>query len=212
MSLHDWLLFSSIALVATITPGPAVLLVSSHSIQLGVRYSIATILGNISGLFIMSLSAILGLSALILYSATAFFTIKILGALYLIYLGIKLWKNGFGLPKTGDATPTPQIKTHQLTKCYVQGILVALSNPKAIVFTTALFPQFIDTSGALFLQFTVLVTTFMTLSFSCLLAYAFLAHKTHQQGQKLKRLSHIEKFFGGAFILSGVALASSSQR
>ena len=92
MDFDSWLLFASIALVATLTPGPAVLLVSTHSVSFGTRYSIATMAGNVTGLFIMSLFSVLGLSAIILHSAPIFFTVKMIGACYLIFLGIKLWR------------------------------------------------------------------------------------------------------------------------
>ncbi len=94
MNFESWLLFSTIALIATITPGPAIILVSANSSSYGVKKAIYTILGNISGLFCMSLMAVLGLSTLILCSAPIFFTLKIIGTLYLIYLGVKMWKNG----------------------------------------------------------------------------------------------------------------------
>ena len=98
MEFDSWILFSSIALMATLTPGPAVLLVSTHSVSFGTRQSVPTMLGNISGLFIMALLSVLGLSAIILHSATIFTIVKLTGAAYLIYLGIKLWRNGM-LPK-----------------------------------------------------------------------------------------------------------------
>src|SRR5210317_715863 len=97
MNLDSWLLFASIAFIATITPGPAILLVTTHSVSYGTRRSVATMLGNVSGLFIMSLLSVMGLSTLILHSAPIFFAVKIIGALYLIYLGAKLWRHGFGL-------------------------------------------------------------------------------------------------------------------
>ena len=95
MTVESLLIFTSIGFIAAITPGPAILLVSSNCIKYGLRKSIATILGNITGLFTMSLLAVLGLSTVILYSAPVFIALKLVGACYLVFLGVKLWRNGF---------------------------------------------------------------------------------------------------------------------
>lgn len=208
MDLHNWLLFSSIALVATITPGPAVLLVATHSISHGVGRTIYTILGNISGLFCMSLFSVLGLSALVMLSSTTFMIIKIGGALYLIYLGAKLWRNGFFqgvvIAQNSGATRKSSLRL------YTQGLLVALSNPKAIAFTTALFPQFIDHQTALLPQFTILVATFMSYSFLCLFIYSRLSVTT-RAGVRNTRLDKIlSRIFASLFITSGIGLATTS--
>ena len=209
MSIESWLLFSSIALVATITPGPAVLLVTSHSLTQGLWRSIATILGNITGLFSMSLASVLGLSTLILLSADAFMVLKAIGALYLIYLGVRLWRNGFHLaPQTSGQSPAKS----SLGSLYLQGLLVSLTNPKAIAFTTALFPQFIDAGSPLALQFSILVATFTGFSFFCLLGYGWMAHRAKSRASRLVSSALLGKVFGGAFVGSGLLLASSGQR
>ena len=137
MNYDSWLLFTSIALMATITPGPAILLVSTHSVTFGTKYSVVTMIGNISGLFILSLLSVLGLSAIILHSAPIFFTVKLVGAGYLVFLGLKLWKNGFGLEAIQTAENGNEQRRPSIVKLYGNGLLVALSNPKAIAFTTA---------------------------------------------------------------------------
>ncbi len=209
MSIESWLMFSSIALIATISPGPAVLLVSSHSIYYGSCRSVYTILGNISGLFIMSLCSVLGLSALVLYSSTAFIVLKTIGALYLILLGLRLWRDGFQVRNSSSLKPPLTPHSNNL-KLFSQGLLVALSNPKAIAFTTALFPQFIDRMSPLPAQFTLLVVTFMTYSFICLFIYARLAEKTRITLHKSRRAKVISRIFASLFIGSGIGLGISS--
>ena len=212
MNYDSWILFASIAFIATITPGPAILLVTTHSVTFGTRCSIATMLGNVTGLFIMSLLSVMGLSAVILHSAPIFFLVKIAGALYLVYLGLKLWRHGFGL----DALRSAQRETSQprprVTKLYVNGLFVALSNPKAIAFTTALFPQFILPEQPVALQFTILIITFMSLSFACLFAYAVMAAETKNRSAHIRLPGIMSKVFGGAFVGSGVFLASATQK
>lgn len=208
MELHTWLLFSAIALTATITPGPAVLLVSTHTLAYGHSKALYTILGNISGLFTMSLLSVLGLGALVLYSQTAFTILKIVGAVYLIYLGIRLWKNGFQQHNTLNTHQT--YHSESVLKLYLQGLIVALSNPKAIVFTTALFPQFIDQEQPLLPQFSLLVFTFMLYSFICLALYSWLSAKTKKSVQCSQAERVISKLFGALFIASGIALGTTS--
>ncbi len=208
MEFNTWLLFSSIALIATITPGPAVLLISSQSFNHGPLGAIYGILGNITGLFIMSLCSILGLSAIVLYSTTIFYTIKFIGALYLIYLGVKLWKTGFTFPQT---TIDSHATRPRFFKLYGQGLFVALSNPKAIAFTTALFPQFINHSQPLVLQFSLLIVTFMFFSFSCLFGYALISSSAKTRAKQSPVSLYMGKIFGAAFIGSGLLLASSTK-
>ncbi len=208
MDPESWLLFSSIALVATITPGPAALLVTSHSLGYGVKNTIATILGNISGLFLLSLLSVMGLSAIILYSTIAFTVVKTAGAIYLIYLGIRIWRYGFG--RSQDAlTHNLSGRQPNLLKMYSQGITVALSNPKAIAFTTALFPQFLDHKVALLPQFSILVTTFMLYSFVCLFIYSLFGARTGTGIRNSRYEKTISRLFATIFIGSGVILGTT---
>lgn len=212
MNYDSWLLFASIAFMATITPGPAILLVTTHSVTFGTRYSVVTMLGNISGLFVMSLLSVMGLSAIILHSAPVFFAVKMVGAAYLVFLGVKLWRNGFGLERIRNQEQSEVSARPKLSKLYVNGLFVALSNPKAIAFTTALFPQFIHPDQPMVMQFTILIVTFMFLSFACLWAYAYMAAETKSRSSHIKLPGVMSKVFGGAFIGSGVFLATATQK
>jgi threonine/homoserine/homoserine lactone efflux protein len=204
-------IFISIALIATITPGPAIMLVSLNSVKYGINQAILTIFGNITGLFVMSLLAVLGLSTVILYSAPAFLAVKIIGALYLLYLGVKLWRSGLNLSNAAIEETVEEEQSPQNYRLYLQGLFISLSNPKAIAFTTALFPQFIDSRQPLMNQFLILVLIFMSLSFSCLLSYAILAIKTKHHTSNIFARKLTGKVFGAIFIGSGIALAFTSQ-
>ncbi|MBW2688636.1 MAG: LysE family translocator [Deltaproteobacteria bacterium] len=212
MNYDSWLLFTSIALIATITPGPAILLVSTHSVTFGTKYSVVTMIGNVSGLFILSLLSVLGLSAIILHSAPIFFTVKLVGAGYLIFLGLKLWKNGFGLEAIQTVENGGVQRRPSIVKLYGNGLLVALSNPKAIAFTTALFPQFIQPDQSMTQQFSILIITFMFLSFICLFGYAIMAEGAKKRSTRIRLPGIMSKVFGCAFIGSGVFLATATQK
>ena len=208
MEIQTWFLFCSVAFIATITPGPAILLAVSHSVAYGLRNTVFTILGNISGLFILSTLSIAGLSVIIFSSAVIFFIVKLLGTVYLLYLGLRLWRKGFSISvKASEKSQSIKNKS----TLYLQGFGVAISNPKAIAFTTALFPQFINPQINLLPQFSALLVSFMLLSFSCIFLYAYLAGQTKLRISKSKS-SFISKFLGTGFVVSGIALLCTSQK
>ena len=207
MQFENWFMFCSIALLATATPGPAALLVSINSLSFGFKKSLITILGNVTGLFIMSTFSVLGLSAVVLHSTVAFTVIKLLGAAYLAYLGFKLWVNGVGTIEVGS---TRKSKGSSLS-LYTQGVLVALTNPKAVVFTTALFPQFIVDADPLMFQFSILVLSFMLLSFICLSLYALIAQRAKARTINTQVQKLFGKIFGAIFIGAGCILATTSE-
>ena len=207
MQFENWFMFCSIALLATATPGPAALLVSINSLTFGFKKSLVTILGNVTGLFIMSTFSVLGLSAVVLHSTVAFTVIKLLGAAYLAYLGFKLWVNGVGTIEVGS---TRKSKGSSLS-LYTQGVLVALTNPKAVVFTTALFPQFIVAADPLMFQFSILVLSFMLLSFICLSLYALIAQRAKARTINTQVQKLFGKIFGAIFIGAGCILGTTSE-
>lgn len=207
MSVETWLAFSALALVATLVPGPAVLLAVSHALSKGMGSACCAIAGNLTGLLLMSAASVLGLSALVLNSAVGFLLIKYLGAAYLIYLGLKLWRHGF-TQASSDAASRVRIRGG-LWRSYLQGLLTALSNPKALAFTSALFPQFIDIQQALLPQFSVLVATFLFLSASCLAGYAYLSRRLWQAQRQRRSGKLLSRLFAGSFVGAGVALAAS---
>ena len=211
MFIENWLMFVSIAFVATVTPGPAVFLVISNSVSYGLKNTVITILGNISGLLVMSGLSVLGLSAVLLHSVLLFSIIKFVGAAYLIYLGVKLWRHGFGRVDSGIGS-VRKTKLPGLLNRYLQGLFISLSNPKAIAFTMALFPQFLDEAQPLLPQFSFLVLTFMSLSFGCLFSYGYVAENVKSRGRSSGFSAYISKIFGSAFIVSGIALAGVSQK
>ena len=208
MHFETWLAFCSIAFIAAAIPGPAILLVSTHSLQFGTLRSLITVAGNVTGLFTMSACSILGLSALVMVSSTAFTVIKIIGALYLLYMGIKIWRSGVQLNDINDEKKAP----FSAWSLYTQGLMISLTNPKAIIFTSALFPQFIVVSEPLLPQFLILVVTLMACSFLCLLSYSLLSQNLKTGTEKYVSGSILGKVFGSAFISAGGVLAISTQR
>ncbi|HFC91354.1 MAG TPA: LysE family translocator [Leucothrix mucor] len=204
MDLSTWLFFISIALVTTFSPGPAVLLAVTNSLNYGLRATFYSTLGNEVGLLVIASLAVLGLGAVLTTSTTLFLIIKTIGAVYLIYLGIRQWRSNNKLFSAD--TPQSHTQTQSNGLSFLQGFLVATTNPKAILFFTALFPQFITLDKPLALQCSILIATFTFLSAIALMSYGFLAHRSKQWFSKRNFTSLFNRVFGGLFIAMGIGL------
>jgi threonine/homoserine/homoserine lactone efflux protein len=203
MQSTTWLLFSAVALVAVISPGPAILLSISNSIRFGISKVVLSSFGNICGLFLLSTAAIFGLGAILKTSTTLFLFIKIIGAAYLIYLGIRQWRSKTNF-FDGVEKKSEQIKSNK--RFFMEGFLIAMTNPKAILFFTALFPQFVNTQQALIPQFLIMTFTFMAISFISLVSYGVLATKAKRWLSTGQRAKWFNRTLGSLFVLIGVGL------
>ena len=210
MTIQSWLMYLVLVIIATSTPGPAVLFIMTSSTLHGWRKATFSALGNIVGLLCMGILTVAGLGAILNTSQIIFNIVKYFGAAYLIYLGIKLFfQKGPDFQSTQSqliATNVPSIKI------FFQAFGVAVSNPKAIVFLTALFPQFLNINEPLFSQFFILISTLMTLSFSFLMFYALLAHKAKTWLAESNRVKFVSRASGAIFMGFGVLLAISSNK
>ena len=209
MDVSTWLLFLSIALVAIISPGPAVLLSVTNSLAHGFTKSVFSSLGNITGLFVVSSAAALGLGAVMQASTLLFTTLKSLGAIYLIYLGIRQWRSKRNI--FGGSVETSKDNQGK-RKSFVQGLLVALSNPKAILFFTAFFPQFVDVSKPVIIQFIILTATFMLFSFLVLVMYALSARSAKVWFSKGDRATWFSRISGSIFVAFGLGILRMRNR
>lgn len=202
MPLTLYLTYCAVALVSVFTPGPAVMLAIHNGAHHGWRRALFSSFGNISGLFCLASVSMLGLGALMQASALVFGIMKWLGAGYLIWLGIKQWRNA-GKTTGGPARSAESQPAHAL---YREGLLLALTNPKAILFLTALFPQFIQPEVNLLSQFLLLTLTFMAFSFGALMSYASLAAVAQSRFVGLLRSRTFGRCSGASFMLLGLAL------
>ena len=210
MTLQSWLIYLALVIAAASTPGPAVLFIMTNTTLHGWRKSIFAALGNIVGLLIMGVIAVTGLGALLNTSELVFNLVKYAGAAYLVYLGLKLFfQKGIDLNKM-QGRFNPEVKSAK--KIFFQAIGVALSNPKAIVFLTALLPQFLHIEQPLLPQFSILIATLMIFSFAFLMFYALLAHKAKFWLMQPHRIKTFGRVSGSVFVGFGALLATSSHR
>lgn len=204
MDYHTLLIYTVVAFFYVISPGPAVFLALYNGASRGLKAVMVSALGNIIGLFLLSFLSISGLSAILMASSTLFMGVKIVGAAYLIYLGINQLR-ATGKSSTRDNTKI-ESSERGLFSYFKEGLIVAATNPKPILFFAALFPQFLDMTQPIPLQFILMTGIFMLFSLLSLTLYGYLA----QQAKTLVRHSNIGKWFqrlsGGLFIAMGISL------
>ena len=146
------------SILLNLTPGSDTIYILTRSIGEGFKSGIMSAFGILSGIFLHILAVSLGLAQIIAHSTTLFELIKYAGALYLIYLGIKLWRTHFEIK-------SDQLQKLPLKKIYFQGVFTNLLNPKVVLFFLALLPQFVSIGTQnTFLPFLLLGLTFLTTS------------------------------------------------
>ncbi|QYD69064.1 LysE family translocator [Paraburkholderia edwinii] len=171
MTLAHWLPFFIASAILVAIPGPTVLLVVSYALGHGRRYALATTAGVALGDLTSMTASMLGLGVILAASATLFTALKWVGAAYLIYLGVKLWRAPV---QAEDATLDTSTET-RTGRIFTHAYAVTALNPKSIVFFVAFVPQFIDTQVATWSQIAVFEATFVTLGALNALGYALLA-------------------------------------
>ncbi len=171
MNIDLWLTFVAASTALLLIPGRTVLLVLSYALSQGKRVAIASASGVALGDFIAMSLSLAGLGALVLASATLFTVLKWVGAIYLVYLGIKLLRSAPGavLPVTEQSVEARSVFAH--------AALVTALNPKSIAFFIAFVPQFITPGAPLLPQFAILIATFVTLAALNAFAYALAADR-----------------------------------
>ena len=204
MDFHTWFLYVTVAIVAIISPGPAILLAINNSVMYDMKSVAFSTLGNVLGLFTLSSATMLGLGVVLKTSAVLFMAFKIMGAFYLIYIGVKQFRN---LSNVFDKISL----NHQKSKSeyfalFRKGYLVCVTNPKPIIFFTALFPLFLKPEAALLPQFFILTFTFMTLSYTTLMGYAFFAKNLKSWFASNNRAVWYNRISGIFFIVLGLGL------
>lgn len=166
MSLEFWFVYVTAVLALMSTPGPSHLLMLSNSATHGFKRSLATVAGDLTANALQMLAAGLGLAALLAASGRALLIIKWLGVCYLIWLGVRMIRDGgIGTLASGNPART------SLGTLWLQGFLTSAANPKAIVFFAALFPQFINAEAPFWPQFAILSATYILIDGLYLSAY-----------------------------------------
>jgi threonine/homoserine/homoserine lactone efflux protein len=206
MSLTTYSLYLAAVAVLVLSPGPTMLMCMTTALNDGKSSALAVAAGSISAVLgVMTLSA-LGLGALLAASELAFTTVKVIGAIYLIWLGIKTFCSSVEVVDIKRGTTD---SGRRLRSPYARGFLVGSSNPKAILFFTAFFPQFLSPIEPFAPQYAILTLTFIAFEFSVLAACASGVSAIAPILRSSWHMRWINKVTGGLFATMGGLLLLS---
>lgn len=204
MSLQLWLAYVAAVFIISGTPGPNMLLAMTHGIHHGLAPTArSTMLGLLTGLALILGVSLGGLGAVLLASSELFDVLKYVGAAYLIYLGVKTWR---AADRRLDTEGKPDAAGGGAR--FRIGVLVALSNPKAILFGVAFFPQFLDPAQPMAPQASILLLSFMAIETGWMCVYAGGGARLAVWLKEGLRLRWFNRLAGGAFVGAGVLLGT----
>lgn len=204
MTLAVWLGFLVAAIVIAVTPGPGAVISMSTGMRHGYWAALTAILGLQTALLIQLAIVGMGLGALLSTSETAFLAVKFFGAAYLVWLGIQKWRTP-AAPLDVDA---PEVRRKGL---FIQGVLVNLTNPKAIIFMGALVPQFVNPGAEQLPQYLLVALTLCGTDIAVMSCYALAASRLGRWLRDPKAVRKQNRLFGGLFVSAGALLAVSSR-
>ncbi|MGL6344221.1 MAG: LysE family translocator [Waterburya sp.] len=205
---HNLSAFLLSSFLLWITPGTDTMYILARSISQGRQAGLISVLGISSGILVHTTFAAFGLSAILATSAWAFTTIKIAGAIYLIYLGLQAW-----LRKSSPLS-TPEINSMSSWQIYRQGVITNVLNPKVAIFFLAFLPQFVEpTAGFGALPFLLLGILFVTGgTVWCLLLAGFAAMATNTIRENKQFSGWLERITGCVYIGLGLNLLRSKSQ
>lgn len=200
-------LFALAALALIVVPGPAVLYIVAQSIDRGRLAGVVSAFGVAAGGLVHVVAAAIGLSALLVSSATAFTVVKLVGAAYLIGLGL------FTLLRRREAAPDVPPTERRLRRIFAQGALVNVLNPKTALFFIAFLPQFVDRdAGSVAVQVLVLGLLFVVLAVLSDALWALAAGTASQHLRGNRRFLAVQRWVSGSVFVGLGTLTAVAKR
>jgi threonine/homoserine/homoserine lactone efflux protein len=203
--MHLYALFLVVATATVCSPGPGVVMTLTHSLRHGPGSAFAGIAGIAFGALLVAAVSVTGLGLLLAASALAFTVVKLVGAAYLAWLGVRLW---CAPPLRLDAIATPATSWQRR---FVAGLSLQVTNPKAVIFFLSVFPQFIDPGRSYPVQFAILVATYAGLVVSIHSIYARFAGRARNWLGTERGARTVNRVAGTAFMAFGAALATAKR-
>jgi homoserine/homoserine lactone efflux protein len=206
MSTDQYWLYVAVTSIFMLSPGPSVVLVISNSVKFGTKKAMTGAFGNVLAFQVLVILSALGLGVILTASSHLFYILKMIGAAYLVYLGLKLWFSSTVNYSRGMDSSAHTISRASLFK---QAFFVTSSNPKALIYVSALLPQFINPEQSLFTQVLILGLTAAVLQLLTFLIYALIAGQSKQFFQNEQNQLTFNRISGITFIGFGTALGLS---
>jgi threonine/homoserine/homoserine lactone efflux protein len=204
LSMTVLVTFVLTSIFLAITPGPNMSLIVANTLSGGMRAGFVTLAGTGTGLAILAAITVVGMSSVMVFMAEWFEWVRWIGALYLIFLGVRQLR-GY-LRRRNDATwVPPPVKA---ASAYAQGLLVALSNPKVLLFLGAFFPQFVDPAQPITPQLAQLAALFVLTLLLCDAAYTYAIGRA-RAAIDLRKLAVLDGAAGALLIAGGLVLATA---
>lgn len=203
MTFETWIAFAGASALLLIIPGPTILLVISYALGQGWRSALPIAVGVALGDFTAMTLSMLGIGALLMTSASIFTVLKWIGAAYLIWLGVKLFRAG------GTLDARPRTDAASAVRMMGHAWLVTALNPKGITFFVAFLPQFLDRDGDFLRQMAIFEATFLTLAFANALGYATLASHARNLVRNPRAVGMFNKAGGTLLVGAGIATAAT---
>lgn len=199
MAIETWAAFFAASAILLIMPGPTILLVVSYALGQGWRIALPMAVGVALGDFTAMTLSMLGIGALLAASATVFTVLKLIGAAYLIYLGVTLFRAG------GSLRAEPRTDAASVARMMAHAWLVTALNPKSITFFVAFLPQFLDRNSDFWTQMLIFEATFLTLAFANAFGYALVAARARKLVSNQKAIRIFNRTGGMLLVGAGVA-------
>jgi homoserine/homoserine lactone efflux protein len=207
MSAQIFLLYLATWSLVALSPGPAVMCSMTQATRYGFRSSLAGISGIQAGHLVFFACIAFGVGALLATATTAFVILRTVGAIYLFYLGARIIISTFRRRARAAAQSVAALPARR--SLVLHGLLVQLTNPKALLFVSALLPQFIDPRRPMLVQLVILVVTTIAVDSVVLSSYAFFADRGIQSFRISRLSAWLERAFGAALVFFGCRLLVS---
>ena len=204
MTLAAFLFFLPACFALNLAPGPNNVLLLNNTTRFGFRTATLAGTGRLWAFAILILLASLGLATVLAASVTYITALKIIGGLYLIWLASKLWRS-----PVANAHDARSIAAPSMRRLMLQEFICAISNPKAILIFTAIFPQFLDVHQPLAMQFIIMGTTFIVLEWVTIAIYAYIGLHLRKVLQTARGQRNFNRASGGLLGAVGLALLTS---
>jgi threonine/homoserine/homoserine lactone efflux protein len=217
MQLQTWVIYVAAVFVLTVTPGPSVLMCVTQGVNIGARRTFYCAIGSITSVVGIMVCSAVGVGAALAASAELFNAIKWFGVLYLLYIGITTLmssSSSFEVPQNSENSKDNNNKNNSNNNkntrlsLYIKGLLVGASNPKALLFFTAFFPQFINPTAPQLPQFLILGATFVAFELFWLMFYASFAARLAPWLRTPGRAKVFNSVSGATFIAASALLAT----
>ena len=203
MTLATWLTFFLACWAISLSPGPGAIAAMTAGLNQGFKRGYFTVLGLVLGIWTQMIIVVVGLGAVIKASETAFTAMKLLGAAYLIWIGISQWRAS-DKPLVTE-TDAPALTRRQLI---VRGWAINATNPKGTVFMLAVVPNFVDLAHPLLPQYLVIMASLSFTDLVVMAGYVALAAKVLRALNEPHHVKIMNRCFGGLFVVAGSLLAA----